>query len=238
MSNRQTADLLTQKLRLEIAPVALAFVDRAPEGVAAPAAASPSACGFWRQAERGLFFAPAKDHFNCPVGAMVMGFDLPEAVTNELMELVGTLTKCGYITAEEPARIPTNAKRGSAGVLYGPLAQFPATPDAVLIWLKPAQAMILSEATGGATWGNDQPAAVFGRPACAAIPQAESSGRTTLSLGCAGMRTFTQIAPDRLLAVVPGKSLEAFAENVTRLREVNDGMEAFYQDRAAKLATA
>ena len=235
MSTAATAALLTENLGLDIAPVALAFVASAPAGVDAPGAVSPSACGFWRQAEKGVFFAPADAHFNCPVGAMVMGFDLPSAVSDELMSLVGTMTKCGYIAADEPGHIPTSRKKGAKGILYGPLAAFPAAPDAVLLWLKPAQAMILSEAIGGATWGNDRPAKVLGRPACAAIPDAMGASRTTFSLGCAGMRTFTAIDPDRLLAVIPGDALASISAEVKRLREVNDGMEAFYEERAARL---
>lgn len=235
MSTAATAALLTENLRLDSAPVALAFMESPPAGVDAPGAVSPSACGFWRQAEKGVFFAPADAHFNCPVGAMVMGFDLPSAVSDELMSLVGTMTKCGYIAADEPGHIPTSRKKGAKGILYGPLAAFPAAPDAVLLWLKPAQAMILSEAIGGATWGNDLPAKVLGRPACAAIPDAMAASRTTFSLGCAGMRTFTAIDPDRLLAVIPGDALEPLSAEVKRLKEVNDGMEAFYEERAARL---
>ena len=48
----------------------------------------PSSCSFWRRAEQGVFYAPAEAHFNCPVGAMVMGFDLPQPVANELQQLV------------------------------------------------------------------------------------------------------------------------------------------------------
>ena len=34
----------------------------------------------WRRAEAGVFFAPAVRHYHCAVGAMTMGFDLPEQV--------------------------------------------------------------------------------------------------------------------------------------------------------------
>lgn len=236
MSTAAIATLLVENLELDFAPVALAFMDSAPAGVDAPSAVSPSACGFWRQAEKGVYFAPADAHFNCPVGAMVMGFDLPGPVSEELMGLVGSMTKCGYIAADEPGHIPTSPKKRAKGILYGPLADLPVAPDAVLIWLNPAQAMILSEAIGGATWGNDRPAKVLGRPACAAIPEAIGTQQTTLSLGCVGMRTFTAIAPDRLLAVIPGQLLGPLSAEVARLRAVNNAMESFYKDRAALVA--
>ena len=233
MDNANAAALLKSKLALELAPVALAWRDSAPQDVAVHRATKPSACSFWREAETRLFFAPAESHFNCPVGAMVFGFDLTPAVSAELSTLVGTMTRCGYVGAGEAGAIPTQAKKGAKGILYGPLATFPVPPDAVLLWLVPAQAMIVSEATGGAAWGNN--AAVLGRPACAAIPQAIDTNRSALSLGCTGMRTFTAIAPERLLAVVPGTTLESFASDVARMSAINDGMAAFYRERAAAL---
>jgi uncharacterized protein (DUF169 family) len=231
------ADSLTTRLGLDIPPVALTFTAAPPPGVPTSDGVVPSACAFWRSAESGVFFARASDHFNCPVGAMVMGFDLPESVSAELMELVGKMTACGYISADEPAKIPTNKSRPADGIVYGPLAQFPVPPDAVLLWLKPAQAMIWSEASGGADWSCGTPTAVFGRPACAAIPSALGGAQPAISLGCIGMRTFTGIGEDRLLAVIPGERLEAFAEALGKVRTVNDAMQEFYEGRKREHAS-
>ena len=235
MDNREHARRFTDHLGLENPPVALAFADTAPQGVATGGAAVPSTCAFWRRAETGVFFAPAEAHFNCPVGAMVMGFDLPKAISDELMQLVGTMTKCGYIRSDEPGAIPTSPKKAAKGIVYGPLAQFPVAPDAVLFWLTPANAMVLSEAREGAAWGGSAPATVFGRPACAAIPKAMTAANTTLSLGCIGIRTFTGITEDLMLAVVPGTQVAEAAERVQRLRGINDRMEDFYRARAQRL---
>jgi uncharacterized protein (DUF169 family) len=238
VSAHQTiAATLADRLGLDMPPIALTFAKAAPSGVATSTATVPSACAFWREAERGVFFAPAASHFNCPVGSMVMGFNLPENVSAELMGLVGTMTKCGYISGEEPAKIPVN-KAQSEGIVYGPLAQFPIEPDAVLLWLKPAQAMIWSEASGGADWACGKPTAVFGRPACAAIPAAMGGAQPAMSLGCMGMRTFTEIGDDRMLAVIPGERLQAFAEALTQSRTVNDTMREFYEGRKRACPTA
>src|SRR3546814_9692195 len=163
MSNNVYAGQLVRTLGLDLPPIAIAFAEQAPAGIAESAAVVPSACAFWREAERGVFFAAAERHFNCPVGAHVMGFDLPKPVSDELMGLIGTMTECGYIAASEPEHIPVNTK-GAKGVLYGPLADFPLPPDAVLIWLTPAQAMLWSEAAGRAEWGGRTPAILTGRP--------------------------------------------------------------------------
>ena len=235
MNNSAASSLLKGKLVLDIEPIAMACQDAAPVNVPVYSGSKPSACSFWREAEGNLFFAPAASHFNCPIGAMVLGFDLPPAVSIELMALVDKITKCGYIAVGEPGAIPTHPRKGAKGVLYGPLAKFPTTPDAVLLWLLPAQAMVVSEAVGGAIWGSN--ATVLGRPACAAIPQAVNSSQATLSLGCAGMRTYTAIAPDRLLTVVPGHSIAQFTSDVVRLSTINEDMASFYKERAAALST-
>lgn len=232
MSNATIAQDIAAKLGPAQPPVALAFVAAPPPDVAALGGVVPSACAFWRKAEEGVFYASAESHFNCPIGSMVMGFDLPKAVSDQLMELVGKMTACGYVGGDEPAKIPTNKKK-SAGVLYGLLAKFPLEPDAVLLWLTPAQAMIWSEAAGGASWSGSAPTTVFGRPGCAAIPSAIGGTTPSLSFGCAGMRTFTEISDDRMLAVIPGGKLEEFAQSLNRTRGINDAMESFYQDRKA-----
>ncbi|MGH6946079.1 MAG: DUF169 domain-containing protein [Kiloniellales bacterium] len=238
MSNADYANQLVESLGLDDPPVAIAFLDQPPAGVAAGPAAVPSACAFWREAEKGVFFATAERHFNCPIGSFVMGFDLPKAISDELMELIGTMTKCGYIAAEEPGHIPTNEKKSSTGALYGPLEDFPVAPDAVVVWLTPAQAMIWSEAAGSAEWGGQAPASVRGRPACATIPAARAMGTSALSLGCAGMRTFTGVAGVKMLAVIAGSNLGKASGVIAAMRGVNDTMEAFYRDRAAKLTVA
>src|SRR3546814_3902036 len=147
------------------------------------------------------------------------------------MGLIGTMTECGYMAASEPAHIPVNTQ-GAKGVLYGPLEDFPLPPDAVLLWLTPAQAMVWSEAAGRAEWGGATPAIFTGRPACAAIPAALASGSSSLSLGCAGMRTFTGIGAEKMLAIVAGPHLGSATEAITGMRGVNDSMQAFYEGRS------
>lgn len=236
MSYEAVAATLTDSLGLTSPPIALAFADAdAGRAISGQAKAAPSACSFWRNAENGVFYASAEAHFNCPVGAMVMGFDLPKAVSDELMELVATMGKCGYVSADEPNQIPTNKARAQ-GVIYGPLAQFPVQPHAVLCWLTPFEAMIWNEAGGGAVWKTDMTGGVFGRPACAALPRSIDLDRPVMSLGCIGMRTFTEVANDRLLAVLPGSRLAAFADGLASMRRINDQMASFYASRKDNFA--
>jgi uncharacterized protein (DUF169 family) len=234
MSYRQQAEKITSGLGLSAPPVALSFVSEPPAEVPVTDRAVPSSCSFWRQAEQGVFYAAAEQHFNCPVGAMVMGFQLPTAVNEQLGGLVGMMCDCGYLSPEEAASIPS-VGRGSAGIVYGPLASFPLAPDVVLLWLTPAQAMIFGETTGSASWSTPA-ATVTGRPACAALPLAMQNGNASLSVGCMGMRTFTDVAEDRLLAVVPAATLEEFVGALERTVAANEQMRAFYEQHKRQVS--
>lgn len=231
MEHTQVSARLVELLGLETAPVALAFAAEPPAAVASATKPVPSACSFWREAERGVFYASAEQHLNCPLGAMVMGFDLPAEVGEQLGGLVESMCEQHYLTADEPAKVPT-VQRNSSGIIYGPLADFPVRPDLVLLWPNSQQAMIFTEAAGGANW-TEAPMQVSGRPGCAALPLALANDRPRLSLGCMGMRTFTSVADDRVLGVVPGSQAEEFVTALERTVGANATMKAYYEGRAA-----
>jgi uncharacterized protein (DUF169 family) len=232
MDNRARARTLVDELRLDQQPVAMSFVESVPAGVPTTDVATPSACTFWRLAERSLFYAPADRHYECPVGAMTMGFELPAEVQQQLMDAVTMMCEAGYLSPDEPAKIPTTGRK-AAGIVYGPLAALPIEPDLLLLWLTPRQAMFYSEAVGTSRWTSAAPATVWGRPACAALPAAMTSGRSSLSFGCTGMRTFTGVREDRLLAVLPGQQAGALADALAAVQRANTTMLAYYEERKA-----
>ncbi len=237
MDYSKAAEELTSKFGLTSPPVALSFVEAAPESLPTFDREVPSACSFWRAAEAGVFYAPAEKHYNCPVGTMTMGFDMPEEVQQNLMGYVQLMTGSGYISPEEPAHIPT-VKKKKGGIVYGPLAQFPNAPDVVLLWLTPRQAMIYNEAIGNSRWTEDSAPHVLGRPACAALPAAFERSQPQLSMGCAGMRTFTEIGDDRMLVALPGKNLAEFLEALEKTLQANGVMQAFYNERKSRFVAA
>lgn len=235
MDRSQAAARLTAELQLKLPPIAMTFVESPPPGLKAYDGVVPSACAFWRRAENEVFYATGEQHFNCPIGAMTMGFSMPEAVQGELMKAVKLMCDCNYIGGDEPANIPSIQKEKS-GIVYGPLSQFPLQPDLVLLWLSPRQAMYFSETVGKASWSAQTPSAVLGRPACAALPVSFNAGEPALSAGCMGMRTFTEISDDLLLAVVPGEELESFVEHLHDTLAVNQAMRQYYLQQKAQLA--
>lgn len=221
---------LTTLLGLDRPPVALAPVDLVPKGIPVFNGVSPSACGFWRQAEKELFAARDADHMNCPIGAMVMGFELTPEAKEGLSRGLTMMCEVGYVKPEEAERIPALAKKGKA-MLYGPLSNFPVTPEAVVIWLQPAQAMLLREATGDAEWKSDVSSKIFGRPACAALAVASQGAAVSLSFGCSGMRTFTGVPPAYMLAALSGRLLTTLEPALQRTHKANCAMQTFYDEQ-------
>jgi uncharacterized protein (DUF169 family) len=235
MDNSTAASQLQSRLGLASAPIALAFVSAAPAGAKAFSGKVPSACTFWRLAEREVFYASAEDHFNCPIGVMTMGFVMPKEKMDELMGLVGEMCRIGYLGETEPSGIPS-VTRPKSGIVYGPLAAFPVEPDLVLCWLTPYQAMLLSEAAGTSDWAGVRGALATGRPACAALPLALNENRATMSFGCIGMRTFTDVSQGMMLAALPPEAMRRLGESLPIVLEANDKMEEFYQGRKALFA--
>src|SRR5436190_11239635 len=61
---------LSSQLGLTRRPIAIAFRDTPPSGVAKFEGSVPSGCSFWRLASEGrTFFTVPSDHHNCAIGA-------------------------------------------------------------------------------------------------------------------------------------------------------------------------
>ncbi|MFI9550587.1 DUF169 domain-containing protein [Nonomuraea endophytica] len=235
MDQSQLTTRLLAALTLNNPPVALTFVDEAPADVPLTKEVVPSACAFWRHAETSTFYAPAEAHFNCPIGSMVMGFEMPEQVQEQLGQMVTMMCQCDYIDPVEPAHIPTHTG-AHTGIVYGPLAEHPTTPSVVLLWLTPMQAMLCNEAGGTAKWSAETLPRMTGRPGCAALPLALVNGAPVTSYGCAGMRTFTEIGDDLLLLAIPGERLADFVQAAEASAAANKTMEDFYKGHKAAVA--
>jgi uncharacterized protein (DUF169 family) len=233
MNNHTLSHSLVDSLQLSMSPIALGFMDNAPEGVSVFESAVPSACAFWTRAEKGLFFAKAEAHENCPIGVMTMGFPISLQVMSSLTDFVSKMCGVEYIGAKEPEHIP-RMERAAKGILYGPLASFPTHPDLVLVWVNGRQAMLLEEALGTVCWDRMENADAFGRPACGALAISVNESKPTLSFGCSGMRTFTEVQDDKLLASLPGSLLESLPAKLQKTVQANQEMLIFYRHHKAQ----
>ena len=237
MDNETRAHVLVDELKLERTPVAFAFVDEPPEGVQVTRATEPSACTFWRQAEHGLFYAAADRHQECGVGAMTMGFEVPEDRMPAAMDLIGTMVNMGYLDMAETAHLPM-VQKPHQGILYGPLAAFPVEPDVALAIVTPAQGMILAEASDSVTLREQPGLPTMGRPACAAVAWSANQGTVAMSLGCIGARTYVEVPDDRAIVVIPGSALDGVAGKLGQLAQANRDLAAFHQKKKADYAAA
>jgi len=68
----------------------------------------------------------------------------------------------------------------------------------------------------------------LGRPACAVIPTTLDKSPFGMSLGCTGMRTFTEISDDHILATLNCKEIDSFLTNLAITISANKEMKEFY----------
>lgn len=230
-NNQDLSRALQTTLGLKTAPVALSRAERAPKGVPSFSGSVPSACAFWKLAERDRFFASADAHENCPVGVYTLGLPLTEGVKSNLQTFLGKMCEHAYVAEEEVAKIP-RMEGAPSGYVYGPLAQFEERPEIVLAWVNARQAMVLEEAIGSVAWGSPATRSL-GRPACAALPEAAKTNGTALSFGCSGMRTFTEVGDELHLVAIPREALDAVAEGLQKADQSNQAMLEFYRGHKA-----
>ncbi len=211
-------------------------MDQPPPGGAVREQVAPSACSFWRHAEQETFFAPREAHLGCAVGAVVLGIPLDDDAQARLGSTLATMTGSGYLHPGEAAALPTRSGC-SGGVLYGPLAAHPVEPDLVVLWVSPRAAMLLGEAAGAVQWDHGGGLSFTGRPGCAALPLAEGSGAVAASLGCAGLRRFTGVEDEYLLAVLPGGQLDRYLATLRATVAANQVMDSVYAAAVPAAAT-
>jgi len=220
---------------MERRPVAVAYLDAAPNGVERFEGSEPSGCSFWRVAADGrTFYTVPENHFNCAVGAYTHNITLSPERESETGQTLQMMFELGYVKPEEVPQIPRLAK-APAVVVYSPLGDAPRTPDVVLFACKPRAAMLLNEAANRAGAASGAPA--LGRPTCMALPASLQHG-AILSLGCIGNRTYTGLGEDQMYFVLRGKDLAAVADALDVVIGANDALGDYAKGRRETLSTA
>jgi uncharacterized protein (DUF169 family) len=227
--------VLVSTLALDRPPVAIAFRQTAPAGVAKLEGVQPSSCSFWRLAAEGRsFFTEPADHYNCPVGSYTHNIPLPPEREPELMQTLSLMSDIGYIRMEEVPGVPRLPQTPGA-IVYSPLAAAPIEPDVVLIAGKPAKLMLLQEA---ATRAQLSASPMLGRPTCMAIPATVAGTAVVSSLGCVGNRIYTGVSDDEFYTVVSAGALDAIVAQLGTIVAANATLTEYHQGRRASLATA
>lgn len=229
MTNAKLSEQLTNALKLTLAAVAVSFPADAPTDVARFEGVVPAGCVFWQHAMQRVFVTTAKDHALCSIGVHTHHLANPvPAHPAELAEALKTMSELDYVRADEVTAIPV-IQHENQYVMYGPLAEFPAEPEVVLLFANARQGLILSEALARV----DQSAApAMGRPACAAVPQALNGGSAAMSLGCCGARAYLDILTDSVnLWVLPGAKLERYCAEIASFARSNQILATFHTRR-------
>jgi uncharacterized protein (DUF169 family) len=228
---------LTSALGLNRRPVAIAFAESAPAGVAPLNGTQPSGCSFWRLASAGkTFYTVPSDHYNCPIGSYTHNIALPKEREPELMNTLSLMVNAGYLKMHEVPGIPRLPKT-PAITIYAPLGVTPVDPDAVLVSGTPGRLMLLHEAATRALDDRAMPVPLLGRPTCMAIPAALSSGIAS-SFGCIGNRIYTGISDEEFYTVIAGKHLAAILAELDTIASANAALSEYHSERRASLATA
>ncbi len=230
MSNYQklASDLMTS-LELSLPPIAVSFCDDVPANVCSFDDVVAAGCVFWQKAATRTFATSTKDHELCAIGVHTHNMSQPsQSHQRELQEVLQAMSGLDYVREEEVAVIPV-VQRKVKHVIYGPLSDFPITPEVVLLFAHARQGLIISEAAVRIDQG--APAAM-GRPACAVIPQVLNHGNAALSLGCCGARAYLDALSDSIaLWAFPASKLEQYCEQITVLAAANKTLTTFHQRR-------
>lgn len=225
---------ISAAVKLARRPVAVAFLDAAPDGVQKFDGTEPSGCSFWRLAADGsVFYTVPENHFNCAVGAYTHNIALSPEREKETEQTLKMMFDLGYVKPEEVPHVPRLPKAPVA-IVYAPLGEVPAAPDVVLFACKPSAAMLLNEAADRAGVGSGAPA--LGRPTCMALPASLQYG-AILSLGCIGNRVYTGLGEDEMYLVLRGKDLPLVADALHVIATANAALNDYAKGRRAQLAT-
>jgi uncharacterized protein (DUF169 family) len=234
MDYARLEDSLTTALALTRRPIAIAFRDEPPAGVAKFIGSQPSGCSFWRLAAAGAtFYTVPSDHYNCPVGSYTHNIPLPAERQQELTGVLTLMTEIGYLKMEEVPGIPRLAKTPAVAI-YAPLAQTPVDPDVVMVSGSPGRLMLLHEA---ATRASASALPLLGRPTCMAIP-ASMSGQVASSLGCVGNRVYTGIADEEFYTAIASAQLPAVMEQMATIASANATLAEYHAGRLSALSTS
>ena len=228
---QQQAEQLIASLDLSLPPIAIAFRDAVPDGVPEFDGSVPAGCVFWQEAAKRTFATSARHHALCSIGIHTLNLSqAPASQPEELRTTLEAMTGLDYVREEEVAAIPV-VRREVKHALYGPLADFAADPEVVLLFADARQGLVLSEAVGRVD-GGVPPA--MGRPACAVVPQTLNHGLATMSLGCCGARAYLDaLSDDTALWALPGGRLDQYCDQIVAFANANRTLAMFHERRRA-----
>jgi uncharacterized protein (DUF169 family) len=228
---------LQELLGLAVPPVAIAFVNQVPDGIArlgrpmSPPTVDgrtgtvAAGCVFWIEGAKTVFATMAADHGNCSVGSLTHGFKTVEEIAHNAD--VAALCETGWVTPEAVAKIAV-VREKPEGVVYGPLRNMPLEPSVILLRLNGKQQMLLHDAWPGLRFE--------GKPQCHIIPIAKEYGEIALSLGCMLSRVRTGMANNEVTCAIPVKDVTALIDRLRAARAADNAVAAYAAEDSKRFA--
>ena len=234
-SLRELSAGLTEALHLSIPPISFATCEVLPPGIPQYEGTVPAGCVFWQEAASRTFATEADDHSLCAIGTYTHRLaGAKETMQTELADTLGAMTGLDYVRENEVAAIPVMQKEVKY-VVYGPLKEFPLSPEVIFLFAHAQQGLILTEAI---TRVDGAVPLAMGRPACAVVPQVVNRGAAALSLGCCGARAYLDVLSDDIaLWALPGSLLSAYCKEITTLSRANQILTRFHSVRGKDVAS-
>jgi len=227
------AKTLTESLQLKLPPVGICALEDVPQGIPTFSDRVAAGCKFWELAADNVFATSAEHHALCSIGLYTHNLETTARSQEDLGDALKVFADLGYVREEDLPLIPVLQRKPKA-LVYGPLDKLQAAPDAVILFVDPAQILVLSEAAQQVEMTH-MPA--LGRPACGVVPQAINTGRAALSLGCCGARAYVDaLKDDTALFAIPGAALDRYVERIAALAKANSILNSFHTLRKADVA--
>jgi uncharacterized protein (DUF169 family) len=228
---------LKELLSLEIAPIAITFLDAVPSEVPVYEGTLPAptpdgrtgkvaaGCVFWVKAADRTFATLPADHGNCSVGSMTHGFKTMQEVAGNAD--VAALLASGWVSMEMVPQIPVVRQKPQC-IAYGPLADTRIDPDVVLLRLNPKQVMIMHDALPGMR--------MEGKPQCHIIALAKEQQEIAASVGCMLSRVRTGLPNSQMTCAIPARRLAEVVERLKTTGAADTEVAAYAAEDARRFA--
>ena len=219
---------LQDLLGLAVPPVAIAFLNHVPSGIARierthpPATAdgrtgaAAASCVFWIDGTQGVFATTAEDHGNCSVGGLTHGFKTMEEIAHNAD--VTALCETEWVTPEAVANIAVVREKPKS-VIYGPLRDMPVEPSVILLRLNGKQQMLLHDAWPGLRFE--------GKPQCHIIPIAKENGEIAVSVDCMLSRVRTGMSNNEVTCAIPASRVSMLIQRLHSARTADNAVAAY-----------
>jgi uncharacterized protein (DUF169 family) len=228
---------LQDLLGLSVPPVAIAFLNHVPDGIARIDRPMPpttadgrtgtvaAGCVFWIEGALRVFATQAEDHGNCSVGSLTHGFKTMEEIAHNAD--VAALCETGWVTPEAVAKIAV-VREKPKGVVYGPLRDIPVEPSVILLRLNGKQQMLLHDAWPGLRFE--------GKPQCHIVPIAKEGGEIAVSFGCMLSRVRTGMSNNEVTCAIPARHLSALIERLRAARAADNAVAVYAAEDSKRFA--